>query len=160
MGNSFKLNDSELIDHNYAMAGEEISKNVIDFRDLNKWGKVVLKMDNPLKFKYLICNLDLQVYNGGFIQYYDNNYGIFCHETAIALKIIGADLASNLVVDSINILDRIRNPEVDLQEFISSNQYSGNDEIEFAMSKLDDEFYKSYENQNIGILLANYLRLN
>ena len=154
------MNDSELVDHIYGIAGEEIIKEVTDFSDWNKWRKVVLKLENPLKFTYLICILDWQVHNGGFIQYYDNNYGIFCHETAVALKIIKADLASNLVIDSINILDKYKNPKMDFQDYITKNQYWDNVEIETVMDKLDSEFYELDEKQNVGKLLADYLRQN
>ena len=90
-----KFSDQELIDHVYIkVAGSIIREYITDWSDSAKWRRVVEQMPLPVKLVYRIGILHQQVMNGGFIQYFDNGYGIFAYETLSDFKTVGMDLSS------------------------------------------------------------------
>ena len=154
MNNIDKLNDRELVDFTYGIAGEHLRNKITDWSDWKKWRETVLELDEPVRFTYYIGILNSQVMNGGFMQYYDNDYGIFSRETMIALKMINADFSSNLLSKSIEILEKYKNPRTDWHEFIADKKYWDKDEIELVFSKLDTKYYELEEKENLETILA------
>lgn len=100
----------------------------------------------------------MQIMNGGFEQYYDNNYGIFAEETLNGLKAIGADFTLEILRSSIDILKKHKKPKSNLFDFITENKYWENKKIEQVLDKLDDEYYNLEGKENLTELLGNYLR--
>src|SRR6188768_1606385 len=84
-----ELSNEELIDFVYSkIAAPKILQEVSDFSDANKWREVVNALPKPVASVYRLAILHMQVSNGGFIQYFDNGYGIFAYETLSDLEIL------------------------------------------------------------------------
>jgi hypothetical protein len=155
------LSDNDLIDFVYKdIAGEYLSQNVIDWTNINKWINSVSELSKPVRYTYFIGILNTQILNGGFIQYYDNKYGIFALETLDALKEIKAFDAFRLLKQSIDILQLNNKNFADFNEYIIQNGYFNNCEIENFFDKLDDEYYNLEGKEDLLRLLADFLRKN
>ena len=153
------LTNEELIDYvYYDIAGKYLNKKINDWSQTRMWYKTVFELSEPVRYTYGIGVLNMQVMNGGFEQYFDNDYGIFAEETLNGLKKIGAELTFGLLKSAIKILNKHKEPQTDLFEFITQNKYWENEEIEQELDRLDDEYYKLEEKENLTELLGNYLR--
>ena len=120
-----ELNDEDLISYTYDIAGQHLRKRINNWNNLGHWRKTVFELPEHVQITYMIGILNMQVMNGGFIQYYDNNYGIFAQETLIGLKTIKAELTYDLLKQSINILKKFNDPETELVNFIIEKRYPG-----------------------------------
>jgi len=153
------LTNQELIDYVfYDIAGEYLNEKINDWSQTKMWYDVVFELSKPVRYTYGIGVLNMQVMNGGFEQYYDNNYGIFALETLKGLKIIGADLTFGLLKDSIEILKKHKGTKKELFDFITRNEYWDNKEIEQVLNGLNDEYYNLNDKEDLTELLGNYLR--
>ncbi|WP_235932478.1 DMP19 family protein [Flagellimonas sediminis] len=153
------LTNEELIDYvYYDIAGKYLNEKINDWSQTKMWYDTVFELSEPVRYRYGIGVLNMQVMNGGFEQYFDNDYGIFAEETLNGLKKIGAELTFALLKSAIKILNKHKEPQTDLFEFITQNKYWENEEIEQELDRLDDEYYKLEEKENLTELLGNYLR--
>ncbi|MFY0715404.1 DUF4375 domain-containing protein [Seonamhaeicola sp. NFXS20] len=153
------LTNEELIDYVYCdIAGKFLNKRINDWSQTKNWYNTVFELSEPVRFTYCIGVLNMQVMNGGFEQYYDNDYGIFAEETLKGLKKIGAELTYELLKSSLDILKKHKNSQTDLFEFITESKYWNNKEIEQVLDRLDDQYYNLEDKENLTILLGNYLR--
>lgn len=153
------LTNQELIDYVfYDIAGEYLNEKINDWSQTKMWYDTVFELSKPVRYTYGIGILNMQVMNGGFEQYYDNNYGVFAMETLKGLKIIGADLTFGLLKDSIEILKKYKGTKTELFDFITRNKYWDNKEIEQVLNRLDDEYYNLNDKEDLTELLGNYLR--
>lgn len=66
------------------------------------WGENLEKLTEPQKNFFFIQNLEREVNNGGFKQYFYNSSGDFSHETIKSLKIIGADKTAAKLQEAID----------------------------------------------------------
>ena len=83
------LTNEELIDYVYFdIAGKYLNEKINDWSQTKMWYDTVFELSEPVRYTYVIGVLNMQVMNGGFEQYYDNDYGIFAEETLNGLKII------------------------------------------------------------------------
>ena len=63
-----------------------------------------------------------------------------------------------LLKSSVEILKKHKAPQIDLFEFITESKYWDNEEIEKVLDRLDDEYYKLEDKEDLTELLGNYLR--
>jgi hypothetical protein len=155
-----KLSDKDLIDFVYReLAGNKIQENISDFTDLKKWRKVVNEMDQPVATVYRIGILNLQLMNGGLIQYFDNSYGIFAYETLEDLKRVGANYSYKILETCLKYINPENYSDNRFIELVAEREYDNYDNS-FAMklNELDDEYYKLDEKEDLEKLLADYLR--
>src|SRR3954452_18294923 len=102
------LSNQELIDYVYTdIAGKKVSEAVKDFADFRQWRQVVNELPEQAARVYRVGILNLQVINGGFMQYFDNGYGIFAYETLSDLEVLRADKTYGLLKDALESI----NPE-------------------------------------------------
>jgi hypothetical protein len=153
------LTNEELIDYvYYDIAGKYLNEKIDDWSQTKKWYNTVFELSEPVRFTYCIGVLNMQVMNGGFEQYYDNDYGIFAEETLKGLKKIGAELTHELLKASLDILKKHNKTQSDLFEFITESKYWDNKEIEQVLDRLDDQYYNLEDKEDLTELLGNYLR--
>ncbi len=153
------LTKEELIHYvYYDIAGKYLNKKINDWSQIKIWYDTVFELSEPVRYTYGIVVLNMQVMNGGFQQYYDNDYGIFAEETLIGLKKIGAELTFDLLKSSLEILKKHKEPQNDLFDFIIERKYWEDEEIEKVFDQLDEEYYKLEEKEDLTELLGNYLR--
>jgi hypothetical protein len=153
------LTNEELIDYVYSdIAGKYLNEKIGDWSQKKRWYDTVFDLSEPIRFTYCIGVLNMQVMNGGFEQYYDNDYGIFAEETLKGLKEIGAFLTFELLKSSLDVLKKHKEPQKVLFDFIVENKYLDNKEVEQVFERLSDEYYNLEDKEDLTELLGNYLR--
>ncbi|MES1217912.1 MAG: DMP19 family protein [Bacteroidota bacterium] len=70
--------------------------------DICDYGDEMDKLSEPQKLFYINQNLEREVNNGGFNQFFINSSGNYAHETIISLKAIGADKTAAIVQKAID----------------------------------------------------------
>ncbi len=142
----------------YDIAGKHLNEKIKDWSKKKMWYDTVFELPEPVRYTYGIGVLNMQVMNGGFEQYYDNDYGIFAMETLNGLKTIGAELTFGLLQDSVQILKKYKEPKTELFDFIIRSEYWDNEEIEQVLDRLNDKYYNLDDKEDLTELLGNYLR--
>ena len=90
-----------------------------------------------------IEELEIEVNNGGFNQYFINS-GQNCYETLKALKKIGKVETAKLLESAINLINPNNISEIDFIEKLRKRDVEElyDDKISAELNKLDTEFYK------------------
>jgi hypothetical protein len=70
--------------------------------ELCDWGEKLDNLTEEQKNFFFNQNLEREINNGGFNQYFYNSSGDFAHETINSLKIIGADKTANILQQAID----------------------------------------------------------
>ena len=70
--------------------------------ELCDYGDDYGKLTEPQKLFYFNQNLEREINNGGFNQYFCNSSGDNAHETILSLKAIGADKTANILQKAID----------------------------------------------------------
>ncbi|WP_164905499.1 DMP19 family protein [Flavobacterium sufflavum] len=91
-----------------------------------------------------IEELEMEVNNGGFNQYFINSSGQNCYETLKALKKNGKVKTAKLLENAINIINPNHIPEKEFVEKLRKNEVEElyDEKIDAELNKLDTEFYK------------------
>ncbi len=88
------------------LVSENINGSIIEIDnfvcDLCVYGDELENLTEPQKQFYFIQNLEREVNNGGFEQYFSNSSGDNAHETILALVSIGALKTVNILQQAIN----------------------------------------------------------
>jgi hypothetical protein len=94
------LNIDELLRSN------DLNHSIIEFDNyicgLCKWGDEIDKLTLPQKNFYYNQNLEREINNGGFHQYFSNSSGDFAHETIVSLRGIGAIKTATILQQAID----------------------------------------------------------
>lgn len=160
MKNLNKLKNGELIDFVYVdIAGKYIRGRVLDWTQPSQLATAVDQLKEPIKITYLICILNQQVLNGGFLQYYDNTYGQFGYETLNALKEIKATNTHDLLRQSLELINPKGMKDADFKKLIFSRNYEINRIIEDRLDELDGIYYSLADIEDLEQLLGDYLKL-
>src|SRR6185436_19730334 len=70
--------------------------------ELCSWGDALGKLTEPQKHFYFNQNLEREVNNGGFSQFFFNSSGNFTHETVVSLNAIGANKTAKILQEAID----------------------------------------------------------
>jgi hypothetical protein len=124
--------------------------------EISKYGKEIERLTESQKTVLIVENLEREINNGGFNQFFFNSSGDFAHETVTALRTIKAFKTADIVSKSISAwpnqkVPKDRKKRQELLEEIAEN-------ADKVWNECDQEFYKYQD--NIGILLLDYVRLN
>ena len=157
-----ELTEWELINFVYKdIAGEIIRVEVNDFSDYRNWWAAVNKMAEPVRLVYRIGILNLQVMNGGLIQYFDNGYGIFAYDTLQDLNRIEATLTQDILNEAVTKINHQELKDVDYYKFILNQEYhSKYDEIGDYLDRLDNRYYELEDQEDLAKMIGKYLRTN
>jgi hypothetical protein len=139
------LSDEDLIqsvfDHLFEQEGDDPYKTVTGWNA----GKQAI---------YVIYWLETEVNNGGFDQFYYNSSGVFRHLVPAALKLVKANVFSDIVERANKIYEEKKKdtePKGDTAE-----DYL--EQIIEELEEYDNEFQAAYEKESLSTLLANYIR--
>lgn len=122
--------------------------------ELCDYGDDFSKLTDQQKLFYLNQNLEREINNGGFNQYFCNSSGDNAHETILSLKAIGADKTADILQKAIDqfpnkTVPKDRDERTELVEQIEEVA----DEV---WSDLDQKFYE-YED-DLNTLNIEYIK--
>lgn len=105
---------------------------------------------------YLNQNLEREINNGGFNQYFSNSSGDFSHETLTSLRTIGANKTADILQKAINQFPNSKVPKdrAERQNILEQVEEKAED----VWEQLDQLFYK-YED-NLNDLNIEYIKQN
>ncbi len=152
------MTDSDLIDHYYAIAVSALRQEWLNNSSYDHWYHHIISLPEKEKTTYLISILDMEVYNGGFNQYFINGYGQFVVETIIALQKIKALELANLLALAYSKINSEDNDSTTFRKKLFAGEINElyDENIDLYLDSLSDR-YTEYPD-NIGILLCDYLR--
>ena len=150
------LSNTELIDNLYNSAGEKLRNSVTDWANYDLWRTSVNELDETQKSVYLIGVLNQQVLNGGFIQYFDNSYGMFGYETLRVLRTIGATSSANLLEQALKLVNHEQLSESEFSKYIAENLVDDN--VGDELDQLDDQYYELENSEDLEELLVNWIK--
>ena len=127
-----------------------------ELNSLSNYGEELNRLTEPQKIFLFVENLEREVNNGGFHQFFFNSSGDYAHETVKALETIGAFKTAKIVDESITPWPDKKVPtdrEV-RQELLEEIEKIGNP----VWEKCDTQFFK-YDDK-IGTLLLEFVKKN
>jgi len=127
-------------------------------KDYSKEYNKVITFNKSQQAIFVIWELETEVNNGGFNQYYFNSSGQYAKLTPNALQLVGAKQFADLMSRANEIYQKnydkiIKDQDGTLDGF--SKSYKGN-----PLNKLDEEFYKLYNNEKLESIQISYIRKN
>lgn len=132
--------------------------NSIGFQLMEKIGvSGIDSLSDEEKYFYAVYELDSEVNNGGYLQYFDNSSGDLAYLIIDALQSIGLNKVLQITKEALDIYggDVSKNQNVRMEEIAKlTNNYEDN-----LWNECDSQFY-DIEDENIGILLMNYAEKN
>lgn len=140
------LNNIQLLFFVLSLSGC-IQKNSLERDKIGSYENVKNQLNETkvpeLNPKADIRELEMEINNGGFNQYFINS-GQNCYETLKLLKQNGKDETARLLESAINLINPNHMPENDFTEKLRKRKVEElyNDEINAELYKLDIEFYK------------------
>ena len=114
--------------------------------ELCDYGDNFSKLTDQQKLFYLNQNLEREINNGGFNQYFRNSSGDNSHETILSLKAIGADKTADILQKAIDqfpnkIVPKDRDERTEIVEQIE-------EEADEVWNDLDQKFYEYEDDLN------------
>ncbi len=126
------------------------------------WYNYILGIKPEERIIYLTLLLDVQVYNGGFDQYFINRYGLFAKETIDALIKINALTKANLLKKALDIINSPNYNDKIFKRIIFNKEkealssfYKFDKSLMQKLDLLDLDYYKKGE--DIDKCLEKYL---
>ena len=113
---------------------------------LCSYGDILHSLTQPQKNFYFNQNLEREINNGGFNQYFYNSSGDFAHETIVSLQTIGATKTADILQQAINQFPNSTVPRdrAKRQEVLAQIEEVA-DEV---WEQLNQTFYKYQDNLN------------
>ena len=108
-GSSFtsdENNECQKLDIERLILAADKNKSIIEIDNfickLCSWGNEPDKSTEPQKNFYFNQELEREINNGGFKQYFNNSSGDYAHETILSLKLIGANKTADILQNAID----------------------------------------------------------
>lgn len=124
--------------------------------ELSSWGSNLERLTDQQKNFLYNQNLEREVNNGGFKQFFYNSSGEFAHETINSLKIIGAHKTATIVQEAINQFPNNKIPKDRIERINLIENLSEN--VEIIWDELDQKFF-IYE-EDLNSLNIEYIKQN
>jgi len=155
-------NNSEVkkLDLDKLLASDNKNNSIIEIDnficELCAWGENLEKLTEPQKNFFFNQNLEREVNNGGFNQYFYNSSGDFAHETIKSLKIIRADKTADKLQKAIDQFPDKTVPKdrIKRQVVLEKIEETANE----IWEELDQKFFV-YED-DLNTLNIEYIRQN
>ena len=124
--------------------------------ELCAWGESIDTLTQQQKNFYFNQNLEREINNGGFNQFYINSSGDFAHETVESLKAIGADKTAEILKNANGQFPNQTVPKdrAERQEIVEQIE----EEANIVWEELDQQFF-AYED-DLNTLNLDYIRKN
>ncbi len=120
------------------------------------YGSCVEKLSEAEMVFYLTVELEGEVINGGFGQFFDNSSGNFANETEAALRRIGAEKTADIYKKALDALGG-ELPR-DRKERWKALEERETEAVSNLLAECDGEFYK--ENDDLNALLYEFVMKN
>ncbi len=155
-----KVNSAKLTKESFNKASIEEKEDLIYYftqkiRKKDNYGEASFsKMPKTLKTVYLINELESEVNNGGFLQFFTNSSGKYTNETIESLELIGANKTKNLLEKAVEIMLKHNESTENLNRKINSrelykifetSEIYDNEILMKELNDLDSKFYESTE---------------
>lgn len=124
--------------------------------ELSDYGDKIERLSNPQTVFYFCQELEMEINNGGFNQYFNNSAGGFAHETAESLRLIGAMTTAGILQAAIDQFpgSNVPGDQSERQTVLGDIEESANETWE----ELDQRFL-AYDDNLFELNLA-YIRNN
>jgi hypothetical protein len=120
--------------------------------------EIVMSWNKSRQAIYMISQLEAEVNNGGYNQFYFNSSGQFAKALPDALKLVGATKFADLTERANNTFEKENSKITEHQDGTIegfSKSYENN-----PLNKFDDEFYKLNDSKNLQKIQVDYIRKN
>ena len=110
------------------------------------YGDDYSKLTEPQKLFYFNQNLEKEINNGGFNQYFCNSSGDNAHETILSLKAIGADRTADILQKAIDQFPgkKVQKDRDERNKIVEQIEEVVNE----VWDELDQQFYKYQDDLN------------
>lgn len=154
------MTDEELIEYVYRTSlRQDKPSKIKDWTTWETWIKSTQELSNYGQMAYRVSSLHNQVINRGFIQYFDNRYGIFGYETLHDLLDIGANMTADLLSTALAIVNPDNHTSERYYEYVYCGQYHNNLENSWnRLEQLDLIYYGFDEPKEAISQLAIFFR--
>lgn len=120
--------------------------------------EIVMSWNKSRQAIYMISQLEAEVNNGGYNQFYFNSSGQFAKPLPDALKLVGATKFADLTERANKTFEKENSKITEHQDGTIegfSKSYENN-----PLNKFDDEFYKLNETKKLQKIQVDYIRKN
>ncbi|MBU2019670.1 MAG: DMP19 family protein [Bacteroidetes bacterium] len=124
--------------------------------EISDYGNNINVLSDAEKVVLFVENLEREVNNGGFNQFFFNSSGDFANETLEALKLIGANKTAEIVIRAYNEWPNTNIPSERLERQNILEEIE--DKAEETWNNCDTQFYEY--NDDISSLLLIYVKAN
>jgi hypothetical protein len=132
------------------LSADNIAQSIIEIDDyicnICEWGKNLDKLSEEQKYFYFNQNLEKEINNGGFSQYFLNSSGDFANETIISLSTIKAYKSVEILQQAIDQFPDKRVPKDRDKRFETLSQIQ--EKANPIWQQLDQKFLQYEENLN------------
>lgn len=155
-----KNQTSKLKNLDELLSSSNINRSIIEIDNfvskVCSYGQKVDKLSEPQKQFWYNQNIEREVNNGGFNQYFINSSGDFAHENVLSLKTIGANKTADILQQAIDQFPDKQVPK------------NRNDRIKI-IEQIDEKARKSWNQltqkfleykDNLNILNMNFVKAN
>jgi len=168
-----KVNSAKLTKELFGNANNQEKEDLLYYftqkiRQKDNYGDTSFSdMPETLKNVYLINELEAEVNNGGFLQFFTNSTGKYTNETIEALELITASYTKNLLKSAVEIMLKhnesteklnLKINSRELHKIFETSEIYDNEKMMDEMNKLDSKFYEYKE--DISALKMNYFEQN
>ena len=111
-----------------------------------EYGDAMQNINDTQRVFYITQNLEMEVNNGGFSQYFFNSDGFFANEIVSAFEKIGAFKTAEICKKAIGIFpDAVPTDWEERQEFLTPDNEKEEERIEEILNECDMAFYEYEE---------------
>lgn len=118
--------------------------------------ETVMSWNKSKQAIYIIWQLEAEVNNGGYNQFYFNSSGQFYKYLPDALKLVGAHKFSDLMKRANHTFEK-ENPKITQHQDGTLEGFSKSYE-DNPLNKFDDEFYDTYKIENLYQVQVDFIR--
>jgi len=120
--------------------------------------EIVLSWNKSRQAIYMISQLQTEVNNGGYNQFYFNSSGQFAKALPDALKLVGATKFADLTERANSTFEKEKSKITKDQD--GTIEGFGKSYENNPLNKFDDEFYKLNDTKNLQKIQVDYIRKN
>jgi len=138
------------IDIEKLLVSEDLNDSIIELDnflgELCSYGDDIDKLTEQQKNFYFNQNLEREINNGGFNQFFFNSSGDFAHETVNSLTVVGANKTAEILKQAISQFPdhKVPSDRNDRQEILNQIEDAAND----IWENLEQKFFKYEDDLN------------
>ncbi|MFT4662073.1 MAG: hypothetical protein ACI8XB_002361 [Patiriisocius sp.] len=151
-----KISNRALISRLYSSADQQLLDADFDSENWSQWYEVVQGLTDPEKMVYVIVKLNQTVTNGGFVEFYQNSFGIFAPEIIHVLSEIKAEASAEIVSSSLPVVNPRGLLDDAYKEVVFKFELS--EEQRAQLHSLDMRYDQLHGTENLEDLLGAYLQ--